>query len=65
MSFNFLKRINIVRILLGTSSIALAFAWGKFISVGYVYFPVIPDIFDVMLGFSIGLFLFWEAFVQK
>ena len=56
-----LTRIGILRVVFGASSIALALAWGKFIDVGYVYFPFFPNVLDVSLGVIIGLFLLWEA----
>lgn len=61
MNYNYLKRINVIRILFGICSIALALGWGKFINAGYVYFPFFPDVFDVLLGITIGLFLIYEA----
>ena len=59
--YPWLTKIGIIRIVLGISSIALAFAWGKFINAGLVYFPFFPDILDVTLGVIIGLFLLYEG----
>lgn len=55
-----LTKLNSVRIVLGVVSIALSFAWGKFIGVGPVVFPTL-DYWDVGLGVFIGVFLFYEA----
>ena len=46
-----------MKILFGVFSIALALGWAKYVAVGYVYLPAIPDYLDVTLGIVIGAFL--------
>jgi hypothetical protein len=46
-----------MKILFGVFSIALALGWAKYVAVGYVYLPAIPDYLDVTLGIVIGIFL--------
>ena len=61
MSYNWLTRLGIVRVLFGASSIALALGFSRYIANGYVYFPVFPNVLDVTLGVCVGLFLLYEA----
>ena len=60
MNYNYLKRINVIRILLGGSSIGLALGFIKFWN-RWVFFTVFPNILDVTLGVSIGCALIIEA----
>jgi len=46
-----------LKVLFGVCSMALALGWAKYIAVGYVYLPAIPNYLDATLGIAIGIFL--------